>query len=112
MQVKLTPDNAETAAEKATSELFLAAGTGCLVTEDWSSQGSVQLFRVSKERAQAFDGTFVDKWTVVSVYRREFAGPITAISGSFGRLVVAFGHNVRSHRQPASRLPSSPYVMC
>ena len=95
MQVKLIPEQASDATEKATSELFLAAGIGCLVTEDWSSQGSVQLYRVSKERTQAFDGTFVDKWTVACVYRREFAGPVTAINSSFGRLVLAFGHNVR-----------------
>jgi hypothetical protein len=93
IQVKLIPEQLQPA-DKVTSELYLAAGTGCLVTEDWSSQGSVQLFRVSKERTQAFDGTFVDKWTITSVYRREFAGPVTAISCTFGRLVIAFGHNV------------------
>jgi hypothetical protein len=96
MQVKLVPDQAQATADKAaTSEWFLAAGIGCLVTEDWSSQGSVQLFRVSKERTQAFDGSFVDKWTIASAYRREFPGPVTALASSFGRLVIAFGHNVR-----------------
>ena len=95
MQGKLIPDKAKSTAEKATSEQFLAVGTGCLVTEDWSSQGSVQLFRVSKERTQGFDGTFVDKWVVASAYRREFAGPATAIAFSFGRLMIAFGHSVR-----------------
>lgn len=96
MQVRLTPDKAKASAEKATTEMFLAAGTGCLVTEDWSSQGSVQLFRVSKERTQGFDGTFVDKWIVESAYRREFAGPVTAIVASHGKLMVAFGHSVRT----------------
>lgn len=96
VQGKLIPDKAKAAADKATSEQLLAVGTGCLVTEDWSSQGSVQLFRVSKERTQGFDGTFVDKWVVACAYRREFAGPVTAICFSFGRLMIAFGHSVRS----------------
>jgi hypothetical protein len=77
------------------TETFVAAGIGCLVTEDWSSQGSVRLFRVSKERTQGFDGSYVDRWTMSLVYRREFAGPVTALAASAGKLVAAFGHNVR-----------------
>jgi CPSF A subunit region len=76
-------------------ETFIAVGIGVLVTEDWSSQGSVQLFRVHRERTQGFDGAYALHWALAPAHRREFTGPVTALTTSGGNLVVAFGHNVR-----------------
>lgn len=76
-------------------DTFVAVGIGVLVTEDWSSQGSVQLFRVKKEHTQGFDGQPVERWALVDTHRREFSGPVTALNTSGGNLVVAFSHNVR-----------------
>jgi hypothetical protein len=78
-----------------TMEVFVAAGVGTLVTEDWISHGSVNLFKVEKERVQAFNGDFSDRWVLAKVHRREFSGPVTTISTCSGYLVIAYGHNVR-----------------
>ena len=94
MQVKLSVPG--TALAAPTMETFVAVGIGVLVSEDWASQGSVQLFRVAKERTQGFDGEFSAHWQLVDTHRREFTGPLTALSTSGGNLVVAYGHNVRS----------------
>lgn len=96
MQVRLSVPATTTAAP--TNETFIATGVGILVTEDWSSQGSLHLFKVAKERSQGFDGEFTDRWTLVDTYRREFTGPVTALSTSGGNLVVAYAHNVRISR--------------
>jgi hypothetical protein len=94
-------------------EVFVAAGIGSLVTEDWVAHGSVKLFRVVKERIQAFDGDFADRWTLVEAHRREFSGPVAAISTCSGYLVVAYGHNVRFLLVPTSLalLLSSPCAL-
>jgi hypothetical protein len=93
VQVKLNvPATSEAA---PTSDTFVAVGIGVLVTEDWSSQGSLQLFRLEREKTLGFDGELVARWTFVDTYRREFTGPVTALSTSSGNLVVAFAHNVR-----------------
>lgn len=80
--------------------VFVAAGVGCLVTEDWSSQGAVHLFSVAKQQTQTPEGASLEQWQLTPEYRRELAGPVTAISASDGRLVVAYGHNVRPQPVP------------
>lgn len=93
MQVKLSvPATGEAGPSAA---VFVVAGVGCLVTEDWSSQGAVHLFSVTREQVQAPGGEAVEQWQLREAYRRELAGPVTALSASDGRLVVGYGHNVR-----------------
>eukprot|EP00892_Ulva_mutabilis_P007723 jgi/Ulvmu1/5322/UM022_0116.1 len=84
--------------------VFVAAGVGSLVTEDWSSQGAVHLFSVAKEQTQTAEGAFVEQWQLQPVYRREVAGPVTALSASDGRLVVAYGHNVELYKWTGTQL--------
>lgn len=93
-----------------TNITFVAVGIGLLVTEDWSSQGSVQLFKVAKERTQGFDGEFTDRWTLVDTYRREFTGPATALATSGGNLVVAYAHNVRVDLDDCSACASAAAI--
>lgn len=78
-----------------TKETFVAVGLGLLVTEDWSSQGSVHLFKVVSEKTQTFDGQLTDRWSLVDTHRREFSGPVAALSMASNNLVVAHGHTVR-----------------
>lgn len=85
--------------------VFVVAGVGCLVTEDWSSQGAVHLFSAVRERSQTAEGAEVEQWQLKAVYRRELAGPVTALSASDGRLVVAYGHNVRPAATAFPRIP-------
>ena len=94
MQVKLNVPATDTAAP--TTETFVAVGLGILVTEDWSSQGSIHLFRLVRERTQGFDGQLSERWTLVDTYRREFSGPVTALATAGGNLAAAWGHNVRA----------------
>lgn len=88
-------------------EVFVAAGVGTLVTEDWSSQGSVSLFRVVREEVLGFSGAKLSRWALVEAHRREFTGPVTAIATCSGNLVVAFGHNVR-RRPPHCKAADCP----
>lgn len=115
VQVKLNVP--ATSAAAPTTDTFVAVGIGVLVTEDWSSQGSLQLFRLVREKTLGFDGELVARWALVDTYRREFTGPVTALSTSSGNLVAAFGHNVRfralDDAGPFQRRPMFlPHFLC
>lgn len=92
-QVQLNkPGSAE---KSASVDNFVAVGIGILVSEDWLSLGCVQLFKAHEETTVNFKGETVKKWQIAAAYRREFSGPVTAISSSNGNLVVAYSHRVR-----------------